>query len=120
MKVGEEGMGEKRKQSKLSSLSVQEMLGISPEVIIDRLNVDPHHKPGKQKRRSLGMERNLAIEAEVWKFLEAGFIRECHLGCECGNGKDVQWGMENVCGLHRSQQSLSQRQLPVVKKSVGW
>ena len=52
------------------------MPGIDPEVTTHRLNVDPSHKPVKQKRRKLGIERNKIINDEVRKLIEAGFIKE--------------------------------------------
>jgi len=52
------------------------MPGIAPDVMENRLNVDPSHKPVVQKSRHLGVERSAATVAEVKKLLEAGFIRE--------------------------------------------
>jgi hypothetical protein len=53
-----------------------DMLGIDPSVISHRLNVDPNHRPVKQKRRCFAPERNQAIHEEVERLLKAGFIRE--------------------------------------------
>jgi len=55
-----------------------EMPGIIPEVMQHRLNVDPSYKLVIQKRWHLGAERSAAAAVEVKKFLEAGFVRECH------------------------------------------
>ena len=49
---------------------------VSPEVITHRLNVDPTCRPVKQKRRNFVLDRSWAIEEEVLKLLEAGFIHE--------------------------------------------
>ena len=56
--------------------SHKDMPGIDPEVTTHRLNVDPSHKPVKQKRRKLGIERNTIVNDEVRKLIEAGFIKE--------------------------------------------
>ena len=54
------------------------MPGIDPKVIVYRLNVDPSHKPIRQKMRSFNLERYKAIEEEVEKLLKTGFIREAY------------------------------------------
>ena len=54
----------------------KDMPGVSPEVITHRLNVDPTCRPMKQKRRNFALDRSRAIEEEISKLLEAGFIRE--------------------------------------------
>ena len=54
------------------------MPGIDPEVIVHQLNVDPNHKPVRQKKRSFNPERYKAIEEGVKKLLKAGFIREVY------------------------------------------
>ena len=54
------------------------MLGIVPDVVQHRRNVNPSHKPIIQKRRHLGAERSAAAVVEVRKLLEVGFMRECH------------------------------------------
>ncbi|XP_058106477.1 uncharacterized protein LOC131249725 [Magnolia sinica] len=43
-----------------------------------RLNVDPYHKPVKQKRRAFDAERYTAIADEVSKLLSVSFIKEVH------------------------------------------
>ena len=53
-----------------------DMGGIDPTIITHRLNVSPSFKPVKQKRRSLALERQKAINEEVDKLLKAGAIRE--------------------------------------------
>jgi len=53
------------------------MLGIAPNVIKHRLNVNPCHKPIIQKKRHMDLERAAAASAEVQKLLKAGFIQEC-------------------------------------------
>jgi len=50
------------------------MPGIDPSILTHRLNIDPSHRPVKQKRRSFTPKRNQAIHEEVEKLLQAGFI----------------------------------------------
>ena len=52
------------------------MLGVSPDVITHRLNVDPICHLMKQKRRNFALDHSRAIEEEVSKLLEADFIQE--------------------------------------------
>ncbi|XP_060972386.1 uncharacterized protein LOC133038302 [Cannabis sativa] len=52
------------------------MTGINPEIIVHRLQVDPNYPPKRQKRRKFAPERNQAINEEVQKLIENGFIKE--------------------------------------------
>ena len=45
------------------------MGGVDPAVITHRLNVNPSFKSVKQKKRSLALERQKAINEEVGKLL---------------------------------------------------
>jgi hypothetical protein len=54
------------------------MLGISTEVMVYKLNVNPSIHPIKQKRRVFTPERNAAVMEEVDKLLTARFIREIY------------------------------------------
>ena len=58
--------------------SHEDMLGIAPEVIQHKLNVNPERKPVQQRRRVFAPEQVQAITDEVTKLLAAGFIREVH------------------------------------------
>ena len=58
--------------------SHEDMPGISTEVMVHKLNVNPSMHPVKQKRRVFAPERNAAVMAEVDKLLTAGFIREVY------------------------------------------
>lgn len=53
-----------------------DMIGINPETITHKLNIDSEFKPIKQKRRKVGTERNKVINDEVSKLLENGLIKE--------------------------------------------
>ena len=52
------------------------MCGISPEVAVHALNIDPKFTPVKQKRRTQGPERSAALKEEVDQLMENDFIRE--------------------------------------------
>jgi hypothetical protein len=91
------------------------MPGISPEKIVHILNVDSNMKPIKQKRRKFAPERIEAMAIKVEKLLKAQFIQEVyypHLVGQRSPGEEIQRKVEDVRGLHRPQQDLSQRQLP--------
>ena len=49
--------------------------GIDPEIIMDKLQVDPLHQPVRQKRK-FASERDTIINDEVKSLLGVGFIRE--------------------------------------------
>ena len=57
------------------AFEVHEMPGISPDLAVHKLAVDPKMKPVRQKKRNHGEERSQAAAAEVKKLLDAGFIR---------------------------------------------
>ena len=54
------------------------MLGIAPEVIQHKLNVNSERKPVQQRRRVFAPERDQAVADEVTKLLTVGFIREVY------------------------------------------
>ena len=56
--------------------SHEDMVGIDPEVIVHRLQVDPDHRPVKQKRRKFTPERNKIINDEIQKLLGIGSVKE--------------------------------------------
>ncbi|GAV86329.1 hypothetical protein CFOL_v3_29760, partial [Cephalotus follicularis] len=58
--------------------SAEEVPGISSEVMVHKLSVDPARPPIRQKKRNFAPERQQAIAEEVSKLLQAGFIREVH------------------------------------------
>ncbi|XP_048608335.1 uncharacterized protein LOC125584234 [Brassica napus] len=55
---------------------ISDMKGIDPAVTSHELHVDPTFKPIRQKRRKLGPERSKAVNEEVDRLLDAGFITE--------------------------------------------
>ena len=58
--------------------NLEDMLGISPEVIQHTLNVNSKKKPVQQRRRIFTLERDQVVIEEVSKLLTAGFIREVY------------------------------------------
>lgn len=58
--------------------AMDEMTGISPKVAIHQLNVDPHARPVRQKRRPYSVEKNQLVLEETRKLKEAGYIREVY------------------------------------------
>ena len=56
--------------------TTSDMKGIDPAVKSHELNVDPTFKPIRQKRQKLGPERSKAVNEEVDRLLDAGFIAE--------------------------------------------
>jgi hypothetical protein len=58
--------------------SHKDMSGISTEVMVHKLNVNPSMHPVKQKRRVFAPERNTAVMEEVDKLLTACFIRKVY------------------------------------------
>ena len=58
--------------------SHEDMSGISPKVIQNKLNVNPERKPIQQRRRAFAPKRDQVVTEEVTKLLTAGFIREVY------------------------------------------
>ncbi|CAA0822828.1 Unknown protein, partial [Striga hermonthica] len=56
--------------------TMEELTGISAEVVEHRLNIDLSVRPVKQKRRHHGAKMDKIIEQEVEKLLKAGHIKE--------------------------------------------
>uniref|UniRef100_A0A2N9ECS2 RNase H type-1 domain-containing protein n=1 Tax=Fagus sylvatica TaxID=28930 RepID=A0A2N9ECS2_FAGSY len=67
-----------RENADVFAWSHEDMPGISTEVMVHKLNVNPSVHPVKQKRRVFAPERNEAVMTEVDKLLTAGFIREVY------------------------------------------
>ena len=56
--------------------SYQEMLGLSPSLVMRKLKVDPNAKPVKQPSRKYCLDVEEKIKFEIQKLLKAGFIEE--------------------------------------------
>ena len=54
----------------------EDMVGIHPDVMCHRLNINPDFKPIQQKRRAMNIERYKTLKDEVDKLLDIGFVRE--------------------------------------------
>ena len=52
------------------------MPGLDPQVSMHRLNINPDVKPVKQQQRRFRPEIMEAIQSEVRKLIDSGFIRE--------------------------------------------
>lgn len=63
-----------RRNVSMFAWSIEDMKGIYPKIICHELNVDPSHRPVKQKRRKCGPERYRAVNDEVEHLLGAGSI----------------------------------------------
>ncbi|GLT31014.1 hypothetical protein SLA2020_057820 [Shorea laevis] len=55
--------------------TTDEMPGIPTEFAVHKLSTDPTRKPVVQKRHLFGPEKQAAIDEEIQKLLQAGFIR---------------------------------------------
>ena len=53
-------------------------MGIHPDVICHRLNIDLDKKPVRQKKKVMDLERYNGFKKEVDKLLKINFIREAH------------------------------------------
>ena len=55
-----------------------DMIGIHPDMMCHRLNIDSHAKPVHQKQKALDADRYKALQEEVHCLLRIGFIRESY------------------------------------------
>jgi len=62
----------------LFAWTAEVMSGIDPRVMCHRLSVCKEARPVAQKKRRMGEKKRNAVEMEVQKLLEAGFIKEIH------------------------------------------
>ena len=58
--------------------SAEDMPGISAELVVHKLHVDPHARPVKQKKRNFTPERNEVVKSEVGNLLEAKIVKEIY------------------------------------------
>jgi hypothetical protein len=56
--------------------STSNLIGVSKDIIENRLQVSPNAKPRKQKDRKMSEETVEDVKTEVQRLLAAGFIRE--------------------------------------------
>ncbi|XP_030922954.1 uncharacterized protein LOC115949820 [Quercus lobata] len=74
--TGADGAEEVLKNVDVFAWSPYEVLGVGPEFIVHKLNVDPSFPPKKQRSRRASKEHVDAINLEVQRLKEAGVIRE--------------------------------------------
>ncbi|KAJ9542222.1 hypothetical protein OSB04_028728 [Centaurea solstitialis] len=67
---------DRKERSDCFAWTHEDMVGIDPDIISHKLNVDPTFKPIKQKRRKFAPERNKVINDEVDNLHKTGKIRE--------------------------------------------
>ncbi|XP_071907805.1 uncharacterized protein [Coffea arabica] len=87
-----------REYSQVFAWTVDDMPGIPTDLAVHHLDVDPHFKPVKQKKRSFAPERNEVIRAEVGKLLESKIILEVYYPTWLANPvlvkkEDLTWRM---------------------------
>lgn len=54
------------------------MPGVSPELIVHKLNIDPRVKPVQQKRRYFAPERNQSVVDEVRQLWRIDILKEVY------------------------------------------
>ncbi|KAL0350681.1 UNVERIFIED_CONTAM: hypothetical protein Sradi_4217300 [Sesamum radiatum] len=54
-----------REHSDVFAWEASDMQGVSPEIMVHKLNVHPEARPVKQKKRAFGVDRNRIIKEEV-------------------------------------------------------
>ncbi|KAL0351199.1 UNVERIFIED_CONTAM: Transposon Ty3-G Gag-Pol polyprotein [Sesamum radiatum] len=64
-----------REHSDVFAWEASDMQGVSPEIMVHKLNVHPEARPVKQKKRAFGVDRNRIIKEEVEKLLKINYIR---------------------------------------------
>jgi hypothetical protein len=79
-KIGQEEQAEMLvfldKNSDVFAWSTSDLVGVSRDVIKNRLQVNPSVKPRKQKLQKMLEEKVEVAKNEVQRLLDAGFIRE--------------------------------------------
>jgi len=97
-----------RENMDIFSWRAYEALGVDPDFICRRLNVNPNIVSKKQPPWHSSKEHTEAVKEEVIKLKRAGAIKEVFLPIMVGqyNSSEEEWEMEGVCRFHRSKQSL--------------
>lgn len=103
-----------RANSVVFAWSHEDMSGIDPRVITQKLNIRPEVKLVIQRKRSFTQERSQEIKEEVGKLVKSKFTKEVNYPSWLANVVMVKKGKRkigNVRGLYRSEQGLSKRLL---------
>lgn len=88
-----------------------DMVGIDPDVMCHRLNIDPQKKgetetKGNKWRKGRSFKRGSRSSFESW-FSEGVFLPKLvGKSCAC---KEIQREVESLCGLHGLKQGMHQR-----------
>lgn len=74
---------------------ISDMLGIDPEVITHKLNIDLEFKPIKQRKRKFTYEKSQIINKEVERLKSNGLIRS-KLACQFHGGKEKEQKAKSI------------------------
>ncbi|MCI42430.1 putative retroelement pol polyprotein [Trifolium medium] len=95
------------------------MSGIDEGIITHKQSLSPNAKLASQRKRKLGDERRKAVDEEVCKLKEAGFITEIEYPTWLANvvmvKKKGQRKLANVRRLHRLKQGVSKGPISIAK-----
>ncbi|KAK4382391.1 hypothetical protein Sango_2876900 [Sesamum angolense] len=86
--------------------------GISPDIITQRLSVNPNAKPVKQKKRMFGVERSQAIKEEACPkdpvpLLRIDVLVDSTSGCEMLSFLDAYQGYNQILLAPKDQEKVS-------------
>ncbi|GKV53120.1 hypothetical protein SLEP1_g59664, partial [Rubroshorea leprosula] len=87
--------------------TTDEMPGIPTELTVHKLSTDPTRRPVVQKRRLFGPEKQAAIDEEIQKLLQAGFIRRL---VERAAGHERMSFLDASSGYHQVQLLLDDQE----------
>jgi hypothetical protein len=83
-----------------------DLTGVSRDIIVNKLQVNPSAKPRKQRLHKMSDEKVVAAKVEVQSLLDTGFIREVHYPSWLVNVvmvKKKKWQVENVHRLYQPE-----------------
>ena len=99
------------------------MLGVDPEFIVHKLNVDLLFPPKKIKPKRSAKEHVEAVRKEVGRLKEAGAIKEIFFlewPGEYRGGQEEEWQVESLCRFHGFEPSVPKGPVPYAKdRSIG-
>ncbi|KAJ9564197.1 hypothetical protein OSB04_000163 [Centaurea solstitialis] len=75
------------------------MVGIDPDIISHKLNVDPSFKPVKQKRRKFAAERNKVINDEDLEAMERKSTKKARKREKCTKSTQETLGNREILNL---------------------
>jgi len=93
-----------------------------PDIDLDfmchKLSILPQENPMAKRKCKFNEERCQSVDQEVGKLLKVDFIREIvyhHMVVECGDGKEVQWVVEDMYRRCIFRQSLPKSHISFTK-----